>query len=66
MSSYEVSLVNPKTSEERKIIATIPMDQVVTADASPCFQSFIHNIVRAEIPAGFMPLGNGVKPIILQ
>ncbi len=66
MSSFEVWLVNPKTNEERKIIAKIPMDQVVAADASPSFQSFIHNFMRADIPAGFMPIGNGVKPIILQ
>jgi hypothetical protein len=64
--NYEVAIINPKTNEERKILAKLSIEQVVAADASPCFQTFVHNIVRPDIPPGFMPVGRGVKPVVLQ
>lgn len=64
--NYEVAIVNPITSEERKVLAQLSLAQVEAAKASACFQSFVQNIVRAEIPNGFMPIGNGVKSVTLQ
>ena len=64
--NYEVAIINPRTNEERKIIAELSTDQLAAAEASPCFQSFVHSLVRADIPAEFMPIGNGVKPVTLQ
>jgi len=64
--NYEVAIINPRTSEERKIIAELSIDQVEAAKASPCFQSFIQNIVRPDIPNGFMAVGNGVKAVTPQ
>jgi hypothetical protein len=64
--NYEVAIINPKTNEERKILAELSPDQAEAAKASPCFQSFVQSIVRADIPAGFMPIGNGVNPVTLQ
>jgi hypothetical protein len=61
--NYEIAIVNPRTNEERKILAELSLDEVDAAKASPCFQSFVHNIVRPDIPDGFLPLGNGVRPV---
>jgi hypothetical protein len=65
-TAYEVAIINPKTGAERKILAELSIEQVEAAKASPCFQRFVQSLVRANIPAGFMPLGNGVKPVTLQ
>jgi hypothetical protein len=64
--NYEVGIVNPRTGEERKILAELSLEQVDAAKSSPCFQSFVQNVARADIPDGFMPMGNGVKAVTLQ
>lgn len=64
--NYEVAIINPKTNEERKILAELSINQVDAANASICFQSFVQSLVRAAIPEGFMPMGNGVKAVTLQ
>lgn len=63
---YEVALVNPKTNKQKKIFVTLSPDQVKGAKASPCEQCFIQDIARTDIPAGFMPIGNDVRPQKLQ
>jgi hypothetical protein len=63
MTPYHVRVVNPKTSEERTL--TVLADQAA-AEASPCPQSFVQKIARSDIPAGFMPIGNGVRPVVKQ
>ena len=64
--NFEVAIVNPRTSEQRKILAELSAEQVAAAKASPCFQTFVQNIVRPDIPDGFMPIGNGAKAVTLQ
>jgi hypothetical protein len=64
--NYEVAIINPKTNEERTILAELSVDQADAARASVCLQSFVQNIIRPDIPSGFMPLGNGVKAVTLQ
>jgi len=64
--NYEVAIINPKTNEERKIFAELSLEQVKAAKASPCFQTFVQNIVRPVMPEGFMALGGGVKAVTLQ
>jgi hypothetical protein len=64
--NYEVALVNPSTSEQRKILVELSRQQAADAKAAPCLQAFVQAIARPEIPAGFMPLGNGVRPVTLQ
>ena len=60
--NFEVAIVNPRTSEQRKILAELSAEQVAAAKASPCFQTFVQNIVRPDIPDGFMPIGNSTAP----
>jgi hypothetical protein len=64
--NYEVALVNPATSEQRKILVELSRQQAADAKAAPCLHTFVQNIARPEIPEGFMPLGNGVRPVTLQ
>ena len=64
--NYEVAIINPKTSEQRKIPVELSLDQVEAAKASPCFQSFVQTLARPDIPDGFMFAGNGVRPVTLQ
>jgi hypothetical protein len=64
--NYEVALVNPKTSEQKKIIVALSPEQVADAKAAACLQTFIQGIARLEIPDGFMPAGNGVRAVTLQ
>jgi hypothetical protein len=60
---YEVRLVNPRTSEEKTV--TVFADRTA-AEAAPCFQTFVQAAARPDIPAGFMPIGNGVRPAALS
>ena len=58
---YEVRLVNPKSNAE----------QTITVSADPpadgvCLQTHVQAIARPDIPAGFMPIGNGVRPALVQ
>jgi hypothetical protein len=64
--NYEVALVNPKTSEQKKIIVALSPEQAADAKAAACLQSFIQGIARPEIPDGFMSAGNGVRAVTLQ
>jgi hypothetical protein len=55
---YELSLVNPKTGEEQLI--------KIVAEPVPhgaCMQTFVQMRAREqeEIPAGYMPIGGGVR-----
>lgn len=61
--TYEVALVNPKTGAQATMTVFADKGQ---AEASPCLQTYVQQIARPEIPAGFMPIGNGVKPATLQ
>jgi hypothetical protein len=60
---YEVRLVNPKTNEERKIV--VDADEAL-ANASPSLQTYVQDVARPEMPAGFMPLGKGVRQVLLS
>jgi hypothetical protein len=64
--NYEITLVNPKTSEHKKIIVALSPEQAADARAAACLQSFIQGIAHPEIPDGFMPLSNGVRAVTLQ
>lgn len=61
--NYEVAIVNPRTNEQRNVFVTLSADQVDAAKASPCEQSFVQRLASSEIPAGFLPIGNGVRPV---
>jgi hypothetical protein len=60
---YEVRLVNPKTNEERTV--TVFADRTA-AEGSPCLHTYVQTIARPDIPAGFMPISNGVRPVVLS
>jgi hypothetical protein len=64
--NYEVALVNPKTSEQKTIVVELSTDQASAAKSSPCLNSFVQAIAWPDIPAGFLPVGNGVRPVTLQ
>jgi hypothetical protein len=64
--NYQVAIINPRTNEQRKILVELSAERAEAAKASPCFQAFVQNIVRPDIPDGFMPLGGGVKAVTLQ
>jgi hypothetical protein len=53
--------VNPRTSEERSIV--VDADEA-RANAAPCLQSYVQDIARPEMPAGFMPIGLGVRALL--
>ncbi len=61
--NYEISLVNPKTNEEKKIVVELSPDQLTAAKASPYLETYVVNIARPQIPDGFMPIGNRVRPV---
>jgi hypothetical protein len=58
---YAVRLVNPKTNREKTIV--VDADEAL-ANASPCLQTYVQDIARPEMPAGFMPCGNGVRALL--
>jgi hypothetical protein len=60
---YEVRLINPRTAEERKVV--VFADRAL-AEASPCWQSYVQGTAWPDIPPGFMPIGNGVRPVTKQ
>jgi hypothetical protein len=66
MTTYNVAVINPRTAEERAISITLTDEQVTAAKSSKCEQTYIQGVAWADIPAGFMPIGNGVLPAILQ
>jgi hypothetical protein len=65
-ANYEVEVVNPRTNEQRKIFVEMSPHQAAAARSAPCLQTFVQTIARPEIPDGFMPIGNGVRPVTMQ
>jgi hypothetical protein len=57
---YEVAIVNPKTGEQRNInIVAEPVPH------GACMHTFVQMRAREqeEIPAGFLPMGCGVREV---
>jgi hypothetical protein len=61
---YEVTLVNPKTNEEKKIVVELSPDQRSAPKAIPIEQVYAQ--ARQNMPAGFMPIAGRVRPVTLQ
>jgi hypothetical protein len=58
---YKVTIVNPRSGEESVIHV---FAEKAAVDASPCGQTYVQTIARPEIPDGFLPIGNGVRPVV--
>ena len=59
--TYEVDIVNPKTSEERTINVTLTDLERARAKRSRCWMSAVQAKARPSIPPGIMPIGNRVR-----
>ncbi|OPH83032.1 hypothetical protein [Nitrobacter vulgaris] len=55
---YEVRCVNPRTNEERSI--TVKADPPA---AGVCIQTYAQKLAKPILPAGYLPIGNGVRPL---
>jgi hypothetical protein len=64
--NYQVAVVNPRTSEERKIVVSLSPEQVDAVNALTCWQEYVQALAKPDMPAGFLALGNGVRPVTLQ
>ena len=64
--NYEVKLVNPKSNEERKVIVSLSPEQVTAVKGLECWMEYVQALAQPDIPEGFMPIGNGAKPVSLQ
>ena len=61
MTSFELRIVNPKTSEERSIVV---LADRAAAEASPDWMAFVQNAARPEIPPGFMAIMGCVREVL--
>jgi hypothetical protein len=61
--NYEITLVNPKTNEQRKILVELSPDQLAAAKSAPYLEMYVVDIARPQIPDGFMPIGQRVRPV---
>jgi hypothetical protein len=64
--NFEVGIVNPRTSEQRRLIVELSSEQAAAAKSAPCLQSYVQLVAHPQIPQGFLPIGNGVRPVTLQ
>jgi hypothetical protein len=61
--SYEVDLVNPKTSEESAVTVSITELQRARAKRSPDWMGAVMDFARPLMPSGFMPIGGRVREV---
>jgi hypothetical protein len=61
--NYEIEIVNPKTNEQKKIVVELSPDQLAAAKASPYLETYVVDIARPQIPDGFLPIGQRVRPV---
>lgn len=61
--TYEVGLVNPKTSEETAVMVSITELQRARAKRGPDWMTSVMDLARPLMPAGFMPIGGRVREI---
>jgi hypothetical protein len=60
---YEVDLVNPKTNEETAVTVSISELQRARAKQSLDWMATVQDMARPLMPAGFMPIGMGVRAL---
>ena len=64
--NYNVEIINPHTDERRQVLVELSTEQTKTATEAPCLQTYVQSFVWPNLPDGFIPLGNGVRPVTLQ
>jgi hypothetical protein len=57
---FHLTVINPKTSEEKQIDASLSAADIARAVSSECPLSVVQDAARPNIPAGFMPIGGAV------
>lgn len=61
--SYEVDVVDPKTSEETTVTVSITELQRARAKSGLDWMRTVMDFARPEMPAGFMPIGGRVREV---